>query len=169
MAIYPIKLSLYKSVQTNTVYELTPLLADKSPLFMGLRLLIVDHNLDAQEILTVMFELEGAEVITVSSASEALETLENYTPDLLISEVILPKEDGYSLISKIRSHKRKRVSQIPAIALTVAALNRERQQALLAGFNRHISKPFDLDELAATVATLWRNYALGRSNKTVVM
>ena len=122
--------------------------------FQGLRLLVVDDEPDSRELLTLMFEQDGAEMIEAASASEALEALERLKPDILISDIKLPDEDGYSLIHKVRNLNAEQGGQIPAIALTGYAGEENCARALSAGFNRHVSKPFGLDELAEVVATL---------------
>jgi len=120
----------------------------------GLQVLVVDDEPDSRELLTLMFEQDGAEMIEAASASEALEALERLKPDILISDIKLPDEDGYSLIHKVRNLNAEQGGQIPAIALTGYAGEENRDRALSAGFNRHLSKPFGLDELAEVVATL---------------
>ncbi|MGQ4648306.1 response regulator [Lyngbya aestuarii] len=120
----------------------------------GLRLLIVDDNSDSRELLTLLFEEEGAEVIAVKSASEAIEVLEHIQPDILLSDILMPGEDGYSLIRKVRKRELERGGEIPAIAVTVAARTEDRARALSAGFHSHISKPLNLECLLATVAML---------------
>lgn len=120
----------------------------------GLRLLVVDDDPDTRELLTVMFAGDGAEVIAVASAKEALAALEHIKPDILISDIKLPGEDGYTLIRKVRNWQADHGEQIPAIALTGYARNQDRIRALLAGFDQHVSKPVDLNDLAAMVANL---------------
>lgn len=125
----------------------------------GLRLLVVDNNCDSREILTLTFNMEGAEVIAVSSVKEGLEVMAASKPNILLSELILPEEDGYSLVKRIRSLKPEQGSRIPAIAVTVAAGEDDRTHALAAGFNVHVSKPVDLDKLVEIVVMLAdRNY-----------
>lgn len=122
--------------------------------FRGLRLLIVDGNADARELLTLTFVQEGAEVIAVASVREALEVMESLQPDLLISEILFCEEDGYSLIRQVRQREPERSQWIPAIAVTVAAGKKNCDRALSAGFEGYMSKPVDIDELASLVARL---------------
>lgn len=122
--------------------------------FNGLRLLVVDDEPDSRELLTFIFQENGAEMIEAASAREALEALERFKPDILISDINLPDEDGYSLMLKVRNLDAERGGQIPAIALTGYAEQEDRTRALSAGFHKHLSKPIDLDELATVVATL---------------
>lgn len=119
-----------------------------------LRILIVDSDPDSMDLLTIMFEEYGIEIIAVRSAGEALEILKHVKPDLLISEICLPKEDGYSLMRQVRALDVGQQAQIPAIALTVCATQSDRAHALSVGFSKHLSKPFDIDELIDTIAFL---------------
>lgn len=120
----------------------------------GLRLLVVDDDLDTRELLTVLFAEDGAEVIAVASFKEALAVLERLKPDILISDIKLPGEDGYTLIRKVSDWQAERGEQIPAIALTACAGKEDRIRALLAGFDQHVPKPIDLGEFTTLVANL---------------
>ncbi len=120
----------------------------------GLRVLVVDSNLDSRDLLTMVFEPYGVETIAATSAGEALEILKQVRPDLLISEIRLRKEDGYSLISKVKALEIAQQVQIPAIALTVYARESDRARALSVGFDRYLSKPFDINELLEIVTCL---------------
>lgn len=120
----------------------------------GLRILVVDPTADSRDLLTAVFEEYGVETITAACVSEALEYLQQTRPDLLISEILLPGEDGYSLIRRVRALETTHLPPIPALALTVCARESDRIRALATGFCRHLSKPFDIDELIATVAMI---------------
>jgi CheY-like chemotaxis protein len=120
----------------------------------GLQVLIVDSDPDSRYLLTMIFEEYGVETIAATSAAEALEILKQVKPDLLISEIRLPKEDGYSLMHKVKALESPEQVQIPAIALTVHAREDDRARALSVGFEEHLPKPFDIDELITTVACL---------------
>ena len=126
----------------------------------GLRVLVVDNDPDSRYLLTMMFEEYGVETIAAKSAFEALEILNQVKPDLLISEIPLPQEDGYSLMRQVRASQMQRQAQIPAIALTTHAREEDRAQALAVGFEEHLPKPFDIDELIATVACLTKHVRL---------
>ncbi|MBG1262031.1 response regulator [Nostoc sp. BAE] len=104
----------------------------------------------------ILFEIDGAEIITAASAGDALEIMSFFKPDILISDIYLPDENGCSLLTKIRKLEPKRGRNIPAIALTASAFDEDRNRALLAGYDIYRCKPIDLDELAATVASLTR-------------
>jgi CheY-like chemotaxis protein len=126
----------------------------------GLRVLVVDSDPDSRYLLTILFEEYGVETIAATSALEALEILKQIKPDLLISEIRLPNEDGYSLMDKVKAFEIGRHVHIPAIALTVYAREDDRAHALSVGFEEHLPKPFDIDELLATVAGLTRQVHL---------
>ncbi|MEH2209342.1 response regulator [Nostoc sp.] len=120
----------------------------------GLRLLVVDDDADTRILLTFLFELEGAEVIAVASADEALKRMSSFKPDILISDICLPNEDGCSLLLKVKNLEAKRGRKIPAIALTASTFEDDRKRALLAGYDIYQRKPIDLDELTSMVASL---------------
>ncbi|MEG4854479.1 ATP-binding protein [Microcoleus sp. B5-D4] len=128
-----------------------------SPTLEGLKILVVEDEADALELLSTILEKYGADVIAVASVKEALTIIETATdrsPDVLVSDIGMPDEDGYSLIRKLRQLEVQRGGRLPAIALTAYARNDDRQQALLAGFQMHLTKPVDAAELVAVVASL---------------
>ncbi|MEQ9625258.1 response regulator [Coleofasciculus chthonoplastes] len=118
------------------------------------RILVVDHNADSRELLSIIFEQEEAQVLTVTSAKEALEVFEDFQPDILLCELLLPGEDGYWLIRQIRGLETKVGYHVTAIAVTVAATEPDRQLALATGFDSHIAKPLKVDDLLAIAAIL---------------
>ena len=111
----------------------------------GIQILAIDDEIDSLELLNLVFQQEGANVTAVSSAKEALEAIERVTPDLIISDIGMPKIDGYTLMNQIRSLPQGK--QIPAIALTAYAGDVDRQHSLNAGFQHHIAKPINIDRL----------------------
>lgn len=128
-----------------------------SPTLEGLQILVVEDEADALELLSTILEKYGAHVMAVASVKEALSIIETATdrsPDVLVSDIGMPDEDGYSLIRKLRQLEAQRGGRLPAIALTAYARNDDRQQALLAGFQMHLTKPVDAAELVAVVASL---------------
>ncbi|MEG4855885.1 ATP-binding protein [Microcoleus sp. K1-B6] len=128
-----------------------------SPTLEGLKILVVEDEADALELLSTILEKYGADVMAVASVKEALTIIETGTdrsPDVLVSDIGMPDEDGYSLIRKLRQLEALRGGRLPAIALTAYARNDDRQQALLAGFQMHLTKPVDAAELVAVVASL---------------
>ncbi|HZH32905.1 MAG TPA: PAS domain S-box protein [Pyrinomonadaceae bacterium] len=120
----------------------------------GLRVLIVEDEADSREMLVIVLTQCGAQVRAVANAADALSQLEAWRPDVLISDIEMPGEDGYSLIRKVRSLPAERGGKIPAAALTAYARAEDRMRALLAGFQLHVPKPVEPAELAAVVASL---------------
>ena len=120
----------------------------------GLRVLVVDDEADARDLLTTVLRQYGAEVTAVATASEALEALKQLKPNVLVSDIGMPEEDGYALIRKVRALDAEQGGRIPAVALTAYARAEDRKQALLAGFQLHVPKPVDPTELAVVVANL---------------
>ncbi|MFB2839303.1 ATP-binding protein [Floridanema evergladense] len=129
---------------------------DREVNFSGLRVLIVDDEPDASELLTVMLTQYGAEVMSVSSAAQVLANLESFQPDVLVSDIGMPDVDGYSLIEQIRALPAEKGGQVPAIALTAYAREEDYQRAIASGYQCHITKPFNLEELLKAVMTLVR-------------
>lgn len=120
----------------------------------GLRVLVVDDEIDARSLLSTMLERCGAQVIAVGSAREGLESLENWKPDVLIADIGMPVEDGYGLIKKVRALPKERGGLTPALALTAYARTEDRVRALSEGYQVHLAKPVDRFELAAVVTSL---------------
>jgi signal transduction histidine kinase/CheY-like chemotaxis protein len=130
---------------------------EASPSLEGLQILVVDDEADALELLNTILQNNGAEVIAVASVKQALTIIETATdrsPHVLVSDIGMPDEDGYSLIRKLRQLEAQRGGKLPAIALTAYAASDDRRQALLAGFQMHVTKPVDAAELVAVVASL---------------
>ncbi len=119
-----------------------------------LRILVVDDNADDRELLALMIEQEGGEVVLAASANEALDCCQKLSIDALVSDICMPGEDGYTLIKKIRALSLPSQSQIPAIALSSSLSNNYREQALAAGFQKYLLKPVDLDELVTAITEL---------------
>lgn len=124
------------------------------PTLANVQLLLVDDDDDTREFLIALLEQEGAIVRSVASVAEALAALEDYWPDVLLSDIGMPVADGYELIARVRKMEVHRGGKMPAIALTAYAREEERQRALEAGFQMHLSKPVEVDELIAEVAKL---------------
>lgn len=122
----------------------------------GLRVSIVDDDNDACNLLRFSLEMSGAEVKTSSSVADALKSLREWIPDVLLTDINMPGEDGYSLIRKLRALRPDQGSEIPAIALTAMARPEDSETALSAGFQIHLPKPVDIDELAEAIASLTR-------------
>ncbi len=127
---------------------------DNPPTFQGFRILVVDDETDTRDFYTAVLEEHGAEVIAVASADEALEAISRQRPDVLISDIGMPVRDGYSLIRQVRASELQEGGMLPAIALTAYARDVDRQQAIAAGFQKHLSKPVEPNKLVAVVAHL---------------
>ncbi|HZT60303.1 MAG TPA: hybrid sensor histidine kinase/response regulator [Pyrinomonadaceae bacterium] len=117
----------------------------------GVRVLVVDDNPDARELLTLVLGGAGAEVTAAASAAAALELLQQAEVDVLISDIGMPTEDGYALIGQARSLTARRT---PSVALTAYASEEDRRRALAAGFDAHITKPVEPAELVSVLAGL---------------
>lgn len=120
----------------------------------GVRVSIVDDDHDACNMLRFSLEMSGAEVKTSSSVTDAMKSLKEWPPDILLTDINMPGEDGYSLIKKLRAMETEPISNIPAIALTAMARPEDSETALSAGFQLHLPKPVDIDELAEAIARL---------------
>jgi CheY-like chemotaxis protein len=122
----------------------------------GVCVLIVDDDPDTLDMLRFLLRERGATVRTTASAVAALETLDEWSPDVLISDIAMPEHDGYELIAQVRSRLAERGGNLPAIALTAYARAEDRTRALDAGFQMHVSKPVDPAELITALASLTR-------------
>ena len=131
------------------------------PSLAGLRILVVDDEQDTRELIREVLLECGSEVITAHSVAEALVALKTHHPSILISDLGMPDEDGYSLISKVRALPPDQGGLIPAAALTAYARAEDRMKVLRAGFQFHLPKPVDSAELVTVVANL-----AGRSVKS---
>jgi CheY-like chemotaxis protein len=120
----------------------------------GLKILVVDDDLDTRELIDWVLRRAGAEVSTAGSAGEALEALDQERFHLLISDIAMPDEDGYALLRKVRSLPPERGGRIPAIALTAHSMVQDRLQSLRAGFQSHVPKPVVPEELVEVVASI---------------
>jgi PAS domain S-box-containing protein len=122
----------------------------------GLKVLVVDDEPDTRELLKVGLGRCGAEVTLAGSAAEALEAMPTAAPDLLVSDIGMPGEDGYELIRRVRALPDESGGRVPAIALTAYARVEDRMQALRAGYQMHVPKPVEMAELVAVAASLVR-------------
>jgi len=120
----------------------------------GLQLLVVDDDADTLEMLVVALERSGAEVRGASSAADALEHLSRWQPDLIVSDIAMPGQDGYALIKCVRALEQERGQTIKAIALTAYASAADRANVVAAGFNLHVAKPVEPTDLIMAIANL---------------
>jgi signal transduction histidine kinase len=131
----------------------------------GLHVLVVDDDADAREVVAMALEQHGASVVTASTAAAGLEELRRRRPDVLVSDIGLPREDGYAFISQIRSGQADGAVDVPAVALTAYARVEDAKRAIDAGFQMHAAKPLDLDALVSLVAKLAGREAEGQTSK----
>jgi CheY-like chemotaxis protein len=117
------------------------------PELRGTRVLVVDDDADNREMLAMILEYSGALVATADSAAEAMCVLERERSQVLISDIGLPDEDGFSLLRRVRALPASRGGNIPAIALTGHGTREDRAQTLGEGFQAHLTKPIALDEM----------------------
>jgi CheY-like chemotaxis protein len=139
------------SVEPTVANNVAP---NRAPALDGLRVLIVDDEADARDLLTTILEHSGAQVTAAASAGEVLDLLLQSRADVLVSDIAMPKVDGYALIRQVRALGAERGGDIPAVALTAYARDSDRTLALEAGFQVHLPKPYDPDELVRVVARL---------------
>lgn len=125
--------------------------AEEAPSLAGLRVLVVDDEEDARTLLAEVLRSHDAEVVTASSADDALRQIQASPPDVLVSDIGMPGEDGYSLIRRVRALTGR---MIPAAALTAFARREDRTRAMMAGFQAHVAKPIEPGELVIVVASL---------------
>ncbi len=128
--------------------------AEPMPVLDGIRVLLVDDEPDAREMMASALETCGATVTSAASARDALETLAHSEVDLVLSDIAMPGQDGYELIREIRAMTSSRLASLPAAAVTAHAREDERERALAAGFQMHLAKPIHPATLARAVATL---------------
>ncbi|MHC5758635.1 PAS domain S-box protein [Nostoc sp.] len=156
-ATFTVKLPLLK---TPPLSPFPPLPLSPSPppplplSLLGVRVLVVDDQADTREFITTVLEQCQAEVKAVASVSEALQVITQWKPDVLVSDIGMPQEDGYSLIRKLRSQPPELGGNIPAAALTAYARAEDRMRAIQEGYQLHLPKPIEAAELATVVASL---------------
>jgi CheY-like chemotaxis protein len=121
----------------------------------GLNVMVVDDEHDAREVLWHILSERGARVTACASAAEAISAIDRAAPDVLVSDIGMPGEDGYEFIRKVRMLGDP-IGRVPAVALTAFSRLDDRTQALLAGFQTHLTKPVDARELILTVAAMAR-------------
>ncbi len=131
-------------------------LLDDVPRIDGIRVLVVDDERDTRDLLRVMIEQLGGEVKTCASSGEALSLLRGWKPDVIVSDIEMPGEDGYEFIRKVRNSEVERERLTPAAALTAYARTEDRLRALSAGYQMHVAKPVEPAELAVVISSLVR-------------
>jgi PAS domain S-box-containing protein len=160
-SVFTVLLPVAPVYQADSVAErVHPAARDTLPSFEcidrldGVRVLVVDDEPDTRELLKIGLGQCGGEVTLAASVAEALKVMATLKPDLLISDIGMPEEDGYELIRRVRSLPDESGGRVPAIALTAYARVEDRMQALRAGYQMHVPKPVELAELVAVAASL---------------
>jgi PAS domain S-box-containing protein len=147
--------------EPTPITEPTPS-APNRPRLDGLWVLVVDDNADTRALLSFLLEQYGARVTTAAAASEALAALGASGPDILVSDIGMPEEDGYELIRQVRSRTRNQGGSVPAIALTAYVSNLDQQRALSAGYQCHLAKPVESEVLVGAIYNLVQGSELKR-------
>lgn len=127
---------------------------DGSLSLQGTKVIVVDDETDARNLLAVILEQQGAQVKSAGSAYEAFQVLRQFHPDVIISDIAMPNEDGYSFLEKVRALPNSPLSQVPAISLMAYAQAEDHRQSRAAGYDYHISKPFNPTDVVAAVSHL---------------
>jgi len=155
-ATFTIKLPLANQSSKTSDLESQPIPGAIAtiPRLEKLQILVVDDDADTLDYLLTVLEQYGAKVTAVSSAREAMSAIQRFKPDVLVSDIGMPEEDGYGLIRKIRALEAEQGGRIPALALTAYARGEERLRAISAGFQMHMAKPVEPVELISVVAKL---------------
>jgi CheY-like chemotaxis protein len=135
--------------------------ARKSQMLRGVKVLYVEDDADTRLMVTVILESHGAQVTAVETAREALEVLPKLLPHVLLSDIGLPQEDGYTLIQKVRALPPGRGGLTPAAALTAYTSDGDRSRAWGSGFEEHAPKPMDPLSIVVLVANLARESPYG--------
>ena len=125
------------------------------PELKDLKVLVVDDHVETLNLVQVILEMQGANVATASSAAQALSLFSSTQPNILISDIGMPGDDGYTLIRRVRELQAP-LGQIPALALTAYAREEDRSRALWAGYDAHLAKPITGESLLAVCATIAR-------------
>jgi CheY-like chemotaxis protein len=133
---------------------------------VGISVLVVDDHEDCRSLLTSILETCGAIVRTCESAQEAIKTVIECRPDVIISDICMPIHDGHWLIKNVRQLHPEQVGQTPAIALSARSAPEDRRRALDAGFQVHIGKPFEAEQIVESVRTLITVSSTGPNRET---
>lgn len=132
----------------------TDIRAEGQTELQGITVMVTDDEPDAREMLRKLLERQGAKVLVCGSALETLDRLQRHRPNILICDIGMPEVDGYELMTRLRASSRDAGAATPAIALTAFARNEDRTRSLLAGFQVHLTKPVEPEELIASIRSL---------------
>jgi PAS domain S-box-containing protein len=127
---------------------------EKNHLLNHVRVLVVEDDEDTLDLLKLILSDSGADVATAPSVKEAIYVFEHWQPDVLVSDIAMPGQDGYQLIGQVRSHDSEHGGNIPAVALTAYVTSEDKKRALAAGFQVHLTKPITPEELITALASL---------------
>ncbi len=130
-------------------------------LLTGIKVLAVDDEPDALALLAALLTPTGADVRTANGMSQALGVLQEWTPDVLVSDIGMPNGDGYELIRRVHASEQGQTAKLPAVALTAYASAEDRMRALVAGYQMHVTKPVEPEELITIIASLTGRLGLG--------
>ena len=156
-AKFSVTLPLIAAAAANDVPENTKSAADESHLLDGIKVLVVEDDEDSREVLQLFLEQSGARVESAESAAAAWKLLtesEKDVPDIIVSDLAMPVEDGYSFISKVRHLNREEINEIPAMALSAFASSENKQKAYACGFQLYHTKPFEPDGIVKDILLL---------------
>ena len=130
----------------------------------GVRVLVVDDEPDARDLLSTILRRYGSDVRCSESAADAMEAFAEWEPDILVSDIGMPDEDGYTLIKKVRQLDSNRAQKIPAVALTAYATDEDRMRALDAGFQTHVAKPIEPEIFVSSIASVLKSPNVDTNN-----
>ena len=157
-ATFIVRLPILSDREVSTAAVATDVVTQAAPTghtrLDGVRVLVVEDDPDGRQLLTILLETAGAMVVSVSSVREALDTLETIRPDVIVSDIAMADEDGYTLIRRVRAREAERGGTIPALALTGYVFPEDRARVLAAGFQAHVGKPAQPGEIVTAVASL---------------
>jgi CheY-like chemotaxis protein/anti-sigma regulatory factor (Ser/Thr protein kinase) len=147
-ATFTVQLPLMASISVSASEQLP---SRETQSLSGIQILVVDDEADMRDLISFILEAQGATVSTAASAAEALQQVAAAVPDLLISDIGMPETDGYALVRQIRMELLEQGKTIPAIALTAYAGDINQQKALAAGFQLHLAKPIEPEQLLKSI------------------
>ncbi|HEX7137905.1 MAG TPA: response regulator, partial [Vicinamibacterales bacterium] len=155
-ALFTVRLPLASSTSRRLDVEATDTGPPLRELLRGVVAMVIDDEPDARDLVQRLLEDAGASVSAWANAKDALQSIrDGFLPDVIVSDVGMPDQDGYEFMSRVRQMKGT-IASVPAAALTALARVQDRRRALLAGYQTHLAKPVDPTELVATVASLAR-------------
>jgi hypothetical protein len=152
-----IQTGLESESQAVEVIEDLPPLPSTAEFLKDVFIHVVDDDVDSCGLLEFAFKMRGARVRTSNSAADAFREISSEAPDILLADINMPDEDGYSLIRRVREIASGSGVKLPAIALTAMARSEDSDQAISAGFDLHVPKPIEIEELTSAIRELLQN------------